>query len=257
MKIFNWNVRNKNRKIYRGISWILEQNPDVVCLQEVPGKVLTKLTKDTKMYINYVIDFESKTREEKNIYNVVLTKIPPKKIESFTYFEEEESTFYGRILYNKINKVSERHKGISITLESGKIKINVINVHLSCSIGSRKRLLQIKNTLRKTEESKLNLICGDFNVMSNKILKRTAGKKVGYTKEDYRIEEKREANALFENFNLSNIFQKKVTTSFAGSKIVKLQPDHILLDKRIEVIEHKMLKSFGSDHRILFVEIKI
>lgn len=237
--------------------WILKQDPDVICLQEVPGKMLSKLIKSSNMYVNYVIDFESKVKEEKNIYNVILTKLVPERINTFSYFEEESKTLYSKIVYNKINKMDERHKGISVVIKKDNTNINIMNAHFSCAIGSKKRITQIKNTLEQTNKEFFNIICGDFNIMSNKIIKKAAGKKNGYTKEDHKIDERKEVEKLFEDFDLLNLFYKKTTTSFAGSKLTKLQHDHILVNKHAIINDKKLYKNFGSDHKILFADITV
>ncbi|TAN33649.1 hypothetical protein EPN27_04830, partial [Patescibacteria group bacterium] len=78
MKVISWNVWSENASFEQVTSFIIKQNADVICLQEVTTPLLKKLQKLPGFYIAQAIDsyYIKEKRKKIPYFLVVLSKVP-------------------------------------------------------------------------------------------------------------------------------------------------------------------------------------
>lgn len=257
MKIFCWNVNPSNSLIKNGVNWIISQNPDVVCLQEVPKYYLQALLSSiaSPFVVSYALDYQNASDNRKDTYIVTIIKSQPISTKIIQYNDKNPSSLVAKVLHHRLSKTHKQHLGLSTLVHwpTKNISLNIINLHLSCSIGFRDRLAELQDTLKQVDNQHLQVVGGDLNIIRNKIVKTIVGKVSGYSSEELRINEEDEFTQLIDQYHLKNIFSRTCTMSSAWLRPFSLQLDHILLDKQINEHQKKICDGFGSDHRILHV----
>jgi len=255
MRIISWNVFAGNKKIVRGIRFILSLHPDVICLQEVPQRIMPWIQTIPEYNVSSCFDSKHRHKSTKHIYVCTLTKKKPSRVTQHVY----DNGFYNSLLtrlYTSFLHVEEQHIVLVITLLVRGKRIQIANTRLSCAIGTHDRLGELTTLIQKTKRPVTPTIyCGDFNVVDNKIVNRLTGWMRGFTHLDYLLDERESFEKLYQQEKLINIFRGK-STSIVNHPLLQL--DHILVPHSFPITGNALTrKRYGSDHRILIADIEV
>ena len=236
MKIMSFNIKNDTRIINDSktrlnyfIKLLIQEQPDIICLQELNYKIKNKLEKYLKKNkMNYNFYGESRYRNNKKIdeYNSILVKSNINILKTITYslsnFPNKPITKFNGDIYPRIITYIELDN------------YNIYNTHLEHKNHNNK-LLQLDCISNLINNNKPIILVGDFNLESkyldtfckyNNLIDTT--KNIDYT------------------YNYNN---------------VKKQLDHILINKHIKYCDIKKYNNefnnvLISDHCPISIEIK-
>lgn len=255
MRIISWNVFFGNRKIKKGIRYILSFRPDVICLQEVPYTIMLWLHTIPGYIVSRCFDSKHRHKSTKHIYVCTLTKKKPIRVKQHVYDNGFSNSLLTK-LYTSFLHVKEQHNVLVITLVANRKRIQIANTRLSCAIGTHDRLQEFTTLIQKTKKSTIPTIyCGDFNVVDSKLFNRLTGWLRGFHIFDYRTNERIAFEILFAKERLLNIFSGK-STIFVNRPLLQL--DHILIPSLFTTKSHTLSrKRYGSDHRVLMADITV
>ena len=253
MRIVSWNVNNRNKKIKRGIRYILTLSPDIICLQEVPHAIMPWLSTLPGYTVSSCFDWKHKRKDTKHTYVCTLTKKKPIHVKQHIYDNGFSHSVLNK-LYTKLLHVEEQHTVLVITLMIHGKPIQIANTRLSCAIGTHDRLQELTTLIQKIKrQTTPTIYCGDFNVVDSKIVNRLTGWMRGFTHLDYLLNERESFEKLYQQEQLINVFRGK-STSLVNHPLLQL--DHILVPSDFPIQLHTLTqKRFGSDHRMLIVDI--
>src|SRR5688572_27920077 len=241
MKIISWNVLTQNENIEKGLDFIFEQNPDVICLQELPQNILEKLESSKQWNITSVIDFHH-LKTNTNSYVAILSKVPVDNTGRFVYFGKKINSIYSNIVYKAWAKIVEMHEAIYVDINLGNTEYRIVNAHLSCSTNTRNKLSQLEKVLNLRNTPGHTIMCGDFNLIGNNLINKLIGWIREYSLEDYKIDEVNSVIKLFNKYGFTNIFKGKSTISNLNHKMFQL--DYILADNKLSAKNTKIGNSF-------------
>jgi len=255
MRIVSWNVNSRNKKIKKGIHYILSLSPDVICLQEVPQRILSYLQTLSDYSLSTCFDSKHHKIPQKNIYVCTLTKQQPMRVTKHTYDNGFSNSLLTKF-YTFLLHVEEKHMVLVVTLMIHRKKIQIANTRLSCAIGTHDRLQELTTLIQKTKHPTIPTIyCGDFNVVDSKIFNRLTGWIRGFDHFDYLLDERKAFEALYTKEHLVNIFRGK-STSIINRPLLQL--DHILVPYSFITIGNGLTrKRYGSDHKMLITDINV
>ena len=250
MKIISWNVAGFSACLKKGfIDFFENENPDIICLQEVKAE-------------KHQIDFEPTGYYE-------------------YLFPAKRKGYSGTLVYSKVKPISVTYgideeeyddEGRNIILEFDDFFL------MNCYVPNVKRDLsrmksrmyyeeKIKNYVTKLKEEKTVILCGDFNVAHNEIDIKNAKQNIGNA--GFTHEEREKFNELLESgfidtFRYFNPSKKDAYTwwSYIGKsreKNVGWRIDYFLISKdSIKKINNTMIYDnvLGSDHCPIGIELK-
>lgn len=253
MRIVSWNVNSRNRKVKKGIRFILSLDPDVICLQEIHQRMMPYLQTLSGYTLSSCFDSKHRRKSTKHIYVCTLTKTKPTRVSQHIYDNGFSNSLLTKI-YTSLLHVEEQHNVLLITLSLREKKIQIANTRLSCAIGTHDRLQELKTLITITKHVTIPTIyCGDFNVVDNKLVNRLTGWMRGFTPLDYLLDERSSFEKLYQKEELINIFRGK-STSLVNHPLLQL--DHILVPYSFTVTGHTLTrKRYGSDHRMLITDV--
>ena len=244
MKLISWNIKIKNKKFRKGFDFILKQNPDVICLQEVSNPAL-EYWKNTKYNIYSV---RNSLGKKKSRYKLILSK---KKGTSHSFITQnfEIKSPWRKLSNFKFGFDKELHNGIYVDFNN----LRIINLHLDACSGPVYRNIQLRKALRYIAPKKNNIVCGDLNSYGNILINSLLWPPLRYPFKHISANEKKELYKLFKEHKLRDIFKGEKTYVMGP---LRFQVDHFLLTKKIKVISKKVYrKKYNSDHRILELNI--
>lgn len=237
----------------QSIEHILSQDPDILCLQEVPHCLLEKL-QDRGYHVSRTLDFEGISTGNK-AYVCTMLKQKPVKTYEFDLHSPSKKSILNNVLYEKIWRNKELYKGLCTDIKADNKTLRIINTRLSTAIGLGDRLKQFASLLNETDKRFVNLIVGDINIGSSKTFNLMTGLFRGYTTEDFKTDEKEVFSKTIENFGYKNIFNNSNTMAVP---FIKMQLDYILVPNEVSVKTKSIAKhGYGSDHRYLTAEIEL
>lgn len=252
MRIITWNVRAANKKIMKLIDHALSHEPDVLCLQEVPH---TRLS-DIEQLGYHVIrsrDFVGKKKESKNSYTCILTKHRPIHHKIATLHKTTRQSLMTRVMYSFIRQITEIHNAPIVSIRYKHHILQIASTRVSCAISMKDRLASIVSLANELDPTVPAIVCGDLNIMDPKLLNILSGWTRGFTLKGYFLNERKEFERIISSLGLTNIFKNQSTFL---TKFPRFQFDHILVPQEAQVIhQHIGKKLFGSDHRMLLVDI--
>lgn len=256
MRIVTWNVLVTNKKRQKGIEHILTLDPDVICLQEVSKKTLDWLTCLNGYTVNACYDWKNVRKEIRNTYVATLTKKKPLSVDSYVYDHDKPHSILGSFFYKKLLNNVEQHNVLVVTIPTHAGSVQIANTRLSCAVGTVDRLHEFETMVKKVKhQTTPTIYCGDFNVVDSSLFNRLTGWIRGFTKFDYRIDEREAFEEQYRRERLTNIFKGHSTTFLAKPL---LQFDHILLPDHAKVTyKHVLKKRFGSDHKMLVADVEL
>lgn len=253
MRIISWNVNNRNKKIKKGIRYILSLRPDVICLQEVPQRMMLWLHTISGYTVSKCFDSKHHHKSTKHIYVCTLTKQKPIRVKRHIYDNGFSNSLLTK-LYTSLLHVKEQHTVLVATLQIRGKPIQIANTRLSCAIGTHDRLQEFTILIQKTKHPEiLTIYCGDFNIVDSKIVNRLTGWLRGFNHFDYLLDERGSFEKLYQQEQLVNIFRGR-STSLVNRPLLQL--DHILVPYAFPIQSHSLTrKRFGSDHRMLIIDV--
>jgi len=254
MRIITWNVFNRNKKIKKGIRYILSLSPDVICLQEVPLNILEWLKTVPTYTVSFCHDWINRRSETKNCYICTLTKQKTLRVQSRTFGPGPIRSILNTFIYMRMLHNVEQHRMLAITIKTPVGKLQIVNTRLSCASDIISRLEMFHDMIQAVRRKAIPTIyCGDFNIFDSKVVKLLTGWLRGFHVFDYRINERIVFEILFAKERLVNIFRGK-STIFVNRPLLQL--DHILIPNHMRVKEkHIEKRRHGSDHRMLYADI--
>ncbi len=254
MRIITWNVRAANKKIMKLVSHALSFAPDVLCLQEVPQARLDDL-KRFGYHVVHSMDFIGKRKESKNSYTCILTKHRPISQKIATLHKTTHRSLMTRIMYSFIRGIIEKHNAPIVSIRYGDHIIQIASTRLSCAISMGDRLAGVVALANELDPTVPAIVCGDFNIVDPRLLNILSGWTRGFTLKGYFQNERKEFERVISQFGLTNIFKNQSTFII---KFPRFQFDHILIPQEANVIHQEIGKKlFGSDHRMLLVDIHL
>jgi endonuclease/exonuclease/phosphatase family metal-dependent hydrolase len=240
MKIISWNIYKDNRRVVDAISFLKKQNADVLCLQEFPvGEV--DLLQRLGMHLlveDHLMEYRNEWKDGEKLKLVIASKYPfhafktiphTRKHSSSTHVDRRYTHFKANSFYADIN--------------TGGGVFRVFNAHFKCVASPRHRLAQFKDIISNLSSDRHNIICGDFNTFGRPLLNIFIWKYFGYSPDEIGINERK-------ILSLTNPFHKTVT--FLKFPV---QLDYILLPVGLPVLKKRRLRSVGSDHFPLTIEV--
>ena len=253
MKVITWNLWNKNPDQFTSIKFLMDLGAEVICLQEVLLETIIRLQsfanspenkdeKGSKWQVFQALDHRDATTQH---YLVILTKIPVCR--HFCDYLDSTPPYSFLAKRHKIQSVRQFHY---VDLIYQNTKFRIFNIHLEVAVGPRRRLLQFDNLVKNFGET--NVVCGDFNVFPHPLGNLFLGWAASFSLGDYTTNERKKFEEKFKKLNLNNVFRKRVTYPR-----YKLQLDHILVPKNMEILEKKVgKKTTSSDHYWLYCEFE-
>ena len=269
IRILTWNVWCENTNTREIVDFLIGENFDVICLQEVPSQMLEELApiksytliqaRDAiqrsgfKMYPNYLVILVKET--------MVIARTA-----SFKFKKRRRGNFLARVfgldrtllawVLGWKEGIEYQHVDIRVSdrsSDSYNSILRIFNVHLSSAVGPRTRRRQFLEVLDNFDKDKLNVFCGDLNVF---ILKKWWGFL-------YRI-------ALFDSWNelwerehekFRIIIEKHALHSACDGCVTQQQAgcqlDYILSSRGITAVKERVFEIIHwSDHNPMFVEIE-
>ncbi len=253
MRFITWNLRIGNKKAVYAADIALAKKPDVICFQEVSQSVLHHLRKVPGYSTHASYDFLSRD-PRKNGYTVTMLRYPVIDEMEIPYIDTACRSILDRIIYRMLGARIEQHNAIVITYDSPTGPSRVVNMRLSCAMSIRSRLSAFMELITHIPGGMPVIYCGDYNVVDSPLFTKLTGWLRGFTKFDYRINERQEFESLFSYLKCTNIF-KGISTSV--TKIPILQFDHILVPDTMRVVATEVsVRRYGSDHRMLVADIE-
>lgn len=253
MRIITWNVRVANNKIMRLITHALSYAPDVLCLQEVPEGRLPEIEK-LGYHVVHSKDFAGKRKASKNSYTCILTKHRPISQKIATLHKTTHRSLMTRIMYSFLRGITENHNAPIISIRYRERIVQIASTRLSCAISMGDRLAGVVALAEALDPSVPAVVCGDLNIVDPNIINILSGWVRGFTLKGYFVNERKEFEKIISFFGFTNIFRNQSTFL---TKIPRFQFDHILIPEETKVIHQEIGKKlFGSDHRMLLVDIQ-
>jgi endonuclease/exonuclease/phosphatase family metal-dependent hydrolase len=253
MRIISWNTFVGNKRIQIGMRHILSLKPDVICLQEIPHRIMPWLSTIKGYTLSSCFDYEHHHLSTRHWYICTLTKQKPIRVTQHTYDNGFSNSLLTKI-YTSLLHLEEKHLVLVVTMTIRGKTIQIANTRLSCAIGTHDRLQEFTTLIKKTKCPTVETIyCGDFNVVDSKLFNRLTGWIRGFKHFDYLLDERGSFEKLYIKEHLINIFRGK-STSLVNRPLLQL--DHILVPDTYRVQSYELTKKrYGSDHKILIVDV--
>lgn len=252
MRIITWNVRAANKRIMKLVAQALSFKPDILCLQEVPELRLAEINK-LGYHVVHSQDFKGKRKQTKNTYTCILTKHRPISQKIAILHRTTHRSLMTRIMYSFIRGITENHNASIISIRYKDHIFQVASTRLSCAISMGDRLASLVSLANELDSTVPAIVCGDFNIMDSKLLNVLSGWTRGFTLKGYFLNERKEFERIITQLGLTNIFKNQSTFV---TKFPRFQFDHILIPAETQVVHQEIGKrTFGSDHRMLLVDI--
>ena len=160
-----------------------------------------------------------------------------------------------RILYSFIRGVTEIHHAPIISIRYQHHIVQIASTRLSCAVSPADRLASVISLANELDSTVPAIVCGDFNIVDPKLLNILSGWTRGFTLKGYFLNERKEFERLIASLGFTNIFKNQSTFL---TKFPRFQFDHILIPEEAFVTyQHIGKKLFGSDHRMLLVDINL
>lgn len=240
LSISTWNLLSTNRSQYKALQFLLKQNIDIACLQELTPASVQYLKTLSGYHFDYGIDHYAKAHP---FFGGILSRFPAtesKKIAFTTktsttslicrFFDWDEGKYF---LYNDF-------------VIGGK-KLRVFNLHLTFGAGPAYRSKQLTEVCQYLLKDGENVLTGDFNSFIQFPYSYLIGPLFALSPGDYRASELRDLMEFIKKQGLRPCMEGVVTQPF-----FRVHIDHIFLPEHwSEVRCHLERQRHGSDHRMV------
>jgi endonuclease/exonuclease/phosphatase family metal-dependent hydrolase len=250
MIIVSWNLWCKNRFQVRSIHRLLQDQPDILCLQEVNPKTVTVLegleNYDCLVASDY---FNSKKGQMSEYKLVILLRRQTIQLVKHQILDIRHLTRHS--LWDKMNRWQESLEYHFVDIMTSGGAMRVFNVHLEIGAGPKLRFEQFEFVLKNLAGHGRNIICGDFNIFAKWYFNLVFGLPLGYKWHEVVTNERSWFESKFRKFGFTNPFRHQVTYPF-----YKHQLDHILVPNSLEIREAKVIKKLhNSDHYPILLKL--
>lgn len=253
MKLVTWNLYRHNKNISKTISLALAQAPDILCFQEVNEKDLEYIS---SILIDYNLHqsnqvfhhhFANRSVFLRNVTAIRKQYALTKKIVFTSNSVKPKESILNKARFSKI-----LIEHLLIEVEIDGIKYAVANLHLECLTTPSHRLRSCDDVHRLLDLSlpNIGIICGDFNSFAKPAIAPFIGPFSGYSRSDYRINERDE----LEKFFAKNGY---VSPRFEGGTFnrIPFQLDYIFTNAHFGRESMSLLRCPNSDHKGIYIEI--
>lgn len=214
----------RSKNLGRVIKIIMEENPDVVCLNEV----LMGMHKEELEGRLSELGYNTFSWGTSNHYE------PPIDISTFVATKKK-----GKVIFPGVTFVPEMGGGGGCSsIIFAKEKIIIVGLHTSSmKVNQRKKQFSdLRNFLKKYEDYNI-LVMGDLNVNYDEL--------------------KKECLSLVEDYNLESFERGATCPYYYVPGVKKKRLDHILHNpKRIKVLNEKLIKTY-SDHKVVIQDLEL
>lgn len=251
--VLSWNVWFDNERLDDIISFINEQQADVVCLQEVSQALFERLKELESFFVVNAID---EYHGDEPAYLVIISMHPMAKTRKPVRAIKYRKSV--RTLPAWIMRWREGQEYLYADVEfeldergTYSDPVRFFNVHLDSAVGPWTRLQLFGQVLRHRMRKGRNIIAGDLNVLSTwyAYLYRVL---LGSWKH-FLVEEAKLFRRIFKRRKLKNIFEGMFT-----HRVVDSQFDYILVPEGMDVVSKKVVAdTLGSDHKPILIEVEI
>ena len=257
LKIYSWNMDSYNDDPENAFNFIQNLDFDVLVLQEVPSEFLEKLN-DLNYNLEASIDYKRfLSKRNITLYHVIITPHTILKTESFEVSSEPNLKLRTTLFVGFMNlfgwtKISGYSASYVDIVKTGK-QFRIFSTHFSNKSPSERRN-ELGRITQKLAQDQDNIICGDFNIIDQSVVKPITYLLGGSLKEASPLYPEREiAEGIFEENGFINPLRENWTHTLFRSQL-----DHILIPKEQKILQKMVLdESYGSDHYPIFVEISI
>ncbi len=253
MRVVSWNVFNRNATPPAKIAdFLLAQDADVICLQEVPDPVLRELLGRDDTGYAHAVARGMRCAEHGECFLVILSRYPVIRHKKIRGNEGRGWRSFFSSVWHRLEEHLESHYIDVLTQED---RVRIFNVHLEVGTGPRNRLTQFLRVLRHSAHGK-NIIAGDLNIYGETWYQRFIGLMwFGLQFRELLMDEREEFERVFSKFRLRNMFRGR-TTFCAVEGAADFQFDHILLPEDAIVSSTSVFEEqCGSDHKLIIADV--
>lgn len=259
MKIYSWNISDRNEKLDQAFHFIQQLEFDVLCLQEVPETFLKRLQ---ILSYNCIFDIDLQRLfpyEVRTDYLVILTPHQIVKSKTFVTSQGLKQPWRTRCLVHLLKPFGwspiGNHGGLyaDIQLPEMDLPTRVFSVHLRLdSPTERRKEFDIVSGHLSTAYS--NIVCGDFNVIDNSWLKPFSWLMGSSLRESTPwYPERTILEEIFNQHGLKNPLRGEPTHTLFSNQL-----DHILVSKYTKIKKTTVfVDSLGSDHYPVSVSVEM
>jgi endonuclease/exonuclease/phosphatase family metal-dependent hydrolase len=254
MKLYSWNVLHRNKELDRAFEFIKTLDFDVLCLQEVPEKLLSRLATLPYSIVHGIdVDIIGAGTLER-LYCVILSKHNIVSSHDFALPELKwplRSKLFTFMMYPAGWRKMENRRSLWADIELPHIgRTRVFCLHLTLS-HPKQVLSEFDSAAKLRQRSIPTIFAGDLNIVESPRVSLINWIHGGPVRDVYRWDQNRtEAERRFASLKLQNPLRGISTHSIARSQL-----DHILVPSTFKVTKAEVLKDrFGSDHHPVFVE---
>ena len=255
MRILSWNMLFSNARLDDALAFIRDSDADVICLQEVPERLLEPL-RSLPYHLAQEIDVRRATPRTETVYLAILSRFPILAQESFgfpDYFPLLPLRTRAFVRLMRIfdwTRIADRH-AFSVDIDVAGTTMRVFNLHLILARPSW-RLEEFERAMTERDPRLPTIVCGDFNVLESRriailnwLTSGTPGDVFFWRRERTRME------TAFTAHELTNPLFGRVTHPLSHSQL-----DHILCSKHFPVKSAEVSRDrHGSDHCPIIVEL--
>ena len=229
------------------MEFLVSQDADVVCLQEVSSPLLEKLTRDTAYPFLFTARdmYHAGNGAKSPSFLVIMARCRIVGADAVAFKKQKKRTFLARFL-----GVEESIEFQYADILCGDERIRLFNVHLECVAGPKRRTAQFDEITLMFQKG-ANIVCGDLNILRTwyTFLFRII---LGSWDELWEREHDF-FTRVFGKHRLWNIFEGAITHDFTGNQL-----DYILVPEETEVASQRIFSdSVGSDHRPMLMEFSL
>ena len=256
MKIVSWNIYFRNADFDRAFRFIESLEYDVLCLQEVPEELLTRLKK-LPVDIRWSVDVDRlfKQGTVRN-YLVILSRHPIEDVREFT-FSLPHIPWRTKLFMHLLrplgwSKIEGRTALIAdVKLPGYSSPVRVACLHLLLAHPSV-RFTEFERTMEAIGETSEKILCGDFNIIESPKVSLISWAHGGTVLDTLLWKRERaELERRFAHYRLVNPHLNQITHPFSRSQL-----DHILVSGHMKIKNSGVMEDpTGSDHLPIFVEL--
>lgn len=261
LKVVSWNADCNNGDPRQIQSLIEDEDPDVLCLQEVSEALkkqiespfITELYPYSTFATDHQMDGPLGLFDRTPAYLLILSKRPFEG----TPFRYTHKRVRDRILLARLRGWHEciEHHGVDISVQGTVIRI--LNVHIACADTFRNKKKQLGRVIRHFNTNGLNVVCGDFNITTEPKPKYFARYLFRWLLRTHSIQELLQGNErkkfskIVKKVGICDMFCNHITHPASG-----LSLDKILISARLtDDLDFRMSeKMYGSDHFPLVIK---
>jgi len=241
MKFATWNLFIGNDQQTSAIDFLLNEDIDVACFQELRFETTKYLNDSNLRHLNYCVSHHQNGR---GVFLAIASNLKPIHSET-VIINNVHNTVLSRICGLNYQKIAFLYNDY---LVNGR-NLRVFGVHLPFGSSPSRHLSLLEEIFRKLNND-INVICGDFNSFGHFPWNLLLGPINGSRWTDCWKNEIESIKELLKRFNLKLDSDKSTTYPLCGTSI-----DHIIIPDSWSSYQYKTYKKCcGSDHKLVVLE---